>query len=234
VYTVLDVPTAPWVQSIDTANTQLPWADVLDFACAWARGATDADEAAALITQSVYDLGPEVLAYDCPGGGITHYTIPILDYFNCSEFIDRLRGGVGNGYYLNCTDCAAIVSTFANAVGCDLWQSTMGARGFPFFGTNPFLAIGSGRWERACGWGAFDYHEVAWKNGCAADDAVFDACVKLDAGSDPLLPPFIGVVPVNARFGRPGDGLYRDRLAAPSGRFDCEPQPHTRQRRPVV
>lgn len=234
VYTVLDVPTAPWQQTPDPTNTQLPWADVLDYACAWARGATDVGAAATMVTRAVNDLGPWLLAYDCPGGGITHYTVPILNYFNCTELLERLRGGLGNGYYLNCTDCASVVSTFANALGCDLWQSTMGAAGFPYFATNPFLAIGSSQWERACGWGAFDYHEVAWTGDCGVDDEVYDACLQVDAGSDPLRAPYFGAVPVGVRFGRPGEGLYRDRLAAPSGRVDCAPQPNTRQRRPVI
>ena len=234
VYTVLDVPTAPWQQTADPAETQLPWADVLDYACVWARGATTVEDAAEGVTRAVYDLGPWVLAYDCAGGGITHYTVPILNYFNATEFIERLRGGLGNGYYLNCTDCATVVSTFANALGCDLWQSTMGAAGFPYFAVNPILAIGSDEWSPACGWGAFDYHEVAWTGDCGVDDVVYDACLKVDAGSDPLRAPFIGAVPVGLRFGRPGEGLYRDRLAAPSGRFDCAPQPNTRQRRPVI
>src|SRR5260370_831639 len=36
-YFVLDVPTGPWKQApFNAANTQLPWTDVLDYACRWA------------------------------------------------------------------------------------------------------------------------------------------------------------------------------------------------------
>src|SRR5439155_18829125 len=84
-------------------------------------------------------------------------------------------GGPGLGKYVNCSDCATIVSTFANAVGCDLWQSRMGYG----FGLNPLLAIGFNVWQTACGWGSFSYHEVAWKDGCTANDPVWDACLQV-------------------------------------------------------
>ena len=44
-YAMLGVPTAPWHQA--PLNTQLPWTDVLDYACRWAEGAASADMAAA-------------------------------------------------------------------------------------------------------------------------------------------------------------------------------------------
>jgi hypothetical protein len=47
--------------------------------------------------------------------------------FECTQFVERLRGGNGNGIYANCSDCATIVASFANVLGCDLWQSRMGS-----------------------------------------------------------------------------------------------------------
>ena len=44
VYVVLELPKDPWKQlPFNTANTQLPWVDVLDYACRWAVGRTDRD-----------------------------------------------------------------------------------------------------------------------------------------------------------------------------------------------
>jgi len=60
-YAMLGVPTAPWHQA--PLNTQLPWTDVLDYACRWAEGAASADMAAALVTQAVYALGPSIVTY---------------------------------------------------------------------------------------------------------------------------------------------------------------------------
>jgi hypothetical protein len=227
-YVVLDVPTAPWRQApYNAGNTQLPWTDVLDFACRWAAGARSPDMAAALVTQHVYALGPAIITYDCPGGGSSHYS---AGNFACTAFIARLRGGIGNGYYVNCSDCATIVSTFANALGCDLWQSRMGY----FFALNELLGIGSNTWQTACGWGSFSYHEVAWENLCTAADDVYDACLEVNGTANPTVAPHIPLLPQDLRFGNPGDLLYRDRLATPAGRPNCAPRPATRQRRAVV
>jgi len=224
IYILLEMPHAPWQQTpYASSNTQLLWTDVLDRACNWAIFATDREGAAAAITREVYALGNSVVTYDCPGGGATHYAHP---NFDCTGFLDRISGGGGNGQYVNCTDCATFVSTFANAVGCDLWQSRMGWS----FDLNPILAIGSGTWQTACSWGGFYYHEVPWKDQCTAADAVYDACLQLDGDADPTSPPHVALLPTNIVFGTAGSGGYRDRLS-PGG--DCDPQPTTRRRRSV-
>jgi hypothetical protein len=243
IYTVISLPTAPWQQFVTAANvTQLPWTDVLDVACQWAPGTLDRDTAAALVTYATFALGDGVLAYDCVnidgfGGdfiGSPHYSaLDPFSIFDCSLFLDRLAGGLGAGPYVNCSDCAAIVSTFSNILGCDLWQSRMGY----FFALNPFLAIGSDVWERACGnFGSFLMHEVAWKNACTAFDAVFDACLAVDASGHPGIPPPFGVLPMNMGFGFVGLPGYRAFLSAATanGQPLCNPQPQTRQRRVVI
>jgi len=225
VYVLLDVPTLPWNQT--AGSSSLPWTEVLDFACTWATGATTADKAAEGVTQSVNALGPGTFVYDCPGGGATHYAWP---EFDCTSFLDRLRGGPGLGLYVNCSDCATFVSTFANAVGCDLWQSRMGYS----FNLQEILAIGSTVWQTACGWGGFSYHEVAWKGACTANDAVFDACLHVDGDANPSAAPHTPLLPVNMPFGNVGAGQYRSRLATPSGEASCNPDPTTRRRRAII
>jgi hypothetical protein len=228
VFAVLQAPAAPWQQApAAPGNTQLPWADLLAHACAWADGATTADEAAAKITRAVYALGPAVFEYDCPGGGGSRYSWPDFD---ATAFLDRLGGGVGNGVYVNCSDCATFVSSCANLVGADLWQSRMGYG----FSLNELLAIGSSTWQTACGWGGFSYHEVAWKGACTASENVYDACLQVDGDADPTSAPHTPLLPVDMRFGNPGDGDYRDRLCPSSGGASCAPQPGTRARRPVA
>lgn len=227
IYSILRVPTEPWQQQPFTvANQQLVWTDVLDYACAWADGATTADRAATLITRAVYRLGPSVITYDCPGGGSTHYAYPDFD---CTAFLERVDGGPGLGYYVNCTDCATITSTFANALGCDLWQSRMGW----MFDLNEVLGIGSTTWQTCCGWPGFSYHEVAWEGACTTAEDVYDACLQVDGSADPTTPPHTPLLPVDLRFGNPGEGTYRDRLATPAGRAQCNPQPSTKVRRAV-
>jgi hypothetical protein len=226
-YVLLDVPTLPWTQAVGATN--LPWTEVLDFACGWASGRLDRDQAAASVAERIFSLGPTLIEYDCPGGGGSAYAWP---NFDCSAFLDRLRGGPGLGQWVNCTDCATFSSTFANALGCDLWQSRMGGSGFDL---NPILAIGSSVWQPACPsfGGGFSYHEVAWKDGCTENDAVFDACLKVDGDADPTVAPQTPLLPTNMTFGASGAGLYRDRLATPAGRATCTPQPATRKRRSI-
>lgn len=224
IYVLLEVPNDPWQQSpYDPANTQLPWTDVFDKACNWAALTTDPVEAAGKITEKIYALGNSVITYDCPGGGGPGYSYP---NFDLTAFLERIDGGPGNGQYVNCSDCATFVSTFANAVGCDLWQSKMGW----WFDLNPILAIGSNVWQTACGWGGFRFHEVAWTNGCTANDRVYDACLQVDGDADPTSPPHTPLLPKDMLFGTPASGDYRFRLS-PSG--NCDPLPAERQRRSV-
>jgi len=246
IYVVLDVPTSPWQQApYDPSNIQLPWTQVLDHSCIWALGATTVDEAASLVTRGINNLGPSLITYDSPGGGSSHYSSANYNWmtdtfingdFNCTAFLDRLAGGAGNGGYVNCSDCATIVSTFANVLGCDLWQSRMG---IAFFHLNDILGIGSAVWEPPCqgvdGWsGGFGYHEVAWENGCTADDDVFDACLQVDGDADPTdHVSHTPLLPTDLRFGNPGDLQYRDRLTIPADRANCSPRPTTRGRRIV-
>jgi hypothetical protein len=209
----------------------LPWTEVLDVACTWAGGASTADDAAQRITRTVHDLGAHLVQYDClavtDGPGAPHYSLLL---FQCTAFLQLLRGAPGNGHLVNCSDCATVVSTFANALGCDLWQSTMGFN----FVLNPTRSIGFDVWLNGCGFGAFTMHEVAWSGATDAADPVWDACLELNGNFNPSVPPFVPLLAVNMRFGLPGQGLYRDRLAAPAGRFNCNPLPQTRQRRPVI
>jgi hypothetical protein len=228
IYSVLELPKDPWQQ--DPAGPDLfPWTEALDYGCTWARGAHDRVAAAARVTKSVYDLGPSVLIYDCgtatEGGGFASYAA--LD-FQLTCFLNRLRGEESLGPRVNCTDCATIVSTFANALGCELWQSVLGYN----FDLNPMLAIGSNIWQPACGWPQFSYHEVGWEGMCGTGDAVFDACLQVDQSP----PHHIPLLPANIRFGTPGSGEYRDLLSpdTPTGRPHCNPQPETRQHRSVT
>jgi len=230
VYTVLSAPTAPWSLAPSAAQSgSLPSTEALDVASAWAGGSRDVTEAAARVTAAVNDLGGSMLTYDALVGA-PHYCVLGLPQFMLDAFLDRLRGGEGAGPLVNCSDCATIVSTFANLLGADLWQSKMGLVG-PGFALNPLQAIGSAAWSRP--WGFFVFHEVAWLGACEEPDPVFDACVHTDADDDPTSAPHLPSLPVNQVFGAPESGGYRDQIAAPAGRASCVPQPSLRVRREV-
>lgn len=228
IYTVLGVPTLPWRQlPFDASNTQLPWTDALDRACVWATSARDRREATSQITRSVYKLGQGLLEYGCAVGAGAAYSFP---YFNLSAFLARLDGGIGRGRFVNCSDCATFVSTLANLLGDDLWQSQMGNT-LVGFSVNPIRAIGTLFFAPPCGLGSFSYHEVAWTGDAGAADSVYDACLELDAGAGGTPE---ALLPTHLRFGEAGDGQYRDLLAAAWSRNACMPRPELRTRRPVL
>ncbi|HEY5748826.1 MAG TPA: hypothetical protein VIU12_22305 [Chryseolinea sp.] len=229
VYILLEAPTSPWNQV--AGSNQLPWTEALEYGCTWAKGAKTRDEAATKITESIYNLGPSRIEYDCPGGGSSHYS---AGSFNCTKFLERLSGGLGNGKYVNCSDCATIVSSFANLIGCDLWQSRMG--GF-YFQLNNIRGIGSSVWTTACNnWGGFSYHEVAWKGNCTEQDQIFDGCLQVDGDSDPMTAPHTPLLPTNMVFGDCTTMNYRLRLTpnTPAGCGSCNAQPSTRVRRVII
>lgn len=234
VYVILQRPTLPWTERpVGIGNTQLPWTEALDVACRWADGAVTPRAAGIAISNALNSLGSAMFEYGCPIGALTMYgSVFGLDAFDLTAFLERIDGGLGNGRYVNCTDCATIVSTLANLVGCDLWQSRMGLLEPPFE-TNPIQAIGTLPYQSPCGWGlGFTYHEVAWTGGCGVDDRVYDACVRVvdePAGRAPTTS-----VPADLRFGEPGSGGYRDLLAAPASAAFCVPRPADRKRRAVV
>jgi len=224
IFIVLETPTLPWVQT--TGSTSLPWTDALEIACNWAKGTTNKDAAASLVTQHYNGSGR--VSYDTIRGK-TFYG---WGTYNLSEMIERLNGGLGLGEKVNCTDSANTVSTLSNLLGCDLWQSRMEWS----FDLNPIIAIGYTNWAIPFS-GSFSYHEVAWKGACTQNDKVFDGCLKVDSDADPTSAPHTPLLPTNMLFGGCITMNYRLRLCppTPTGCDRCIPQPGTtRQRRSII
>jgi hypothetical protein len=217
-YVLIGRPTAPW-------TSQTPWVAALELACGWAAGAHTADLAAARVTAGYNNSGQ--VSYDTVNG----QTMYGNSTFSLSEMIERLNGGVGLGGKVNCTDSANTVSTLANAIGCDLWQSRMGSS----FALNPLIAIGYNTWAIPFA-GGFSYHEVVWKGACTVNENVFDGCLKVDGDADPTSAPHVPLLPANMLFGSCAAMNYRLRLCPPgsAGCAQCNPQAgSTRQRRPI-
>lgn len=225
IYTALQVPTGPWMQKPhEPSQTQLPWSEVLEHACKWAAGAQNTDDAAHRITHSVNECGPKLIEFDIVNHASSHYSN--RDKFDCTAFLSRLRGEPSLGPRVNCSDCAAVVSTFANSIGCELEQSRMKpVFGLPAFPLEEHLRIGlPGRMK-----GAFLYHEVAWEGECQEDDEVFDASLRVDGDDNPST--FTALLPTNLEFGVIGQRGYRSRLV-PTGREPtCLPNPSLKTRR---
>ena len=223
IFIILERPALPWVQT--SGSSSLPWTDALEIACNWAAGATDKDNAAALITDRYNSNGK--VSYDSSVGQTFYGYVS----YNLTEMIERLNGGLGLGGKVNCTDSANTVSTLSNLIGCDLWQCQMGSS----FYMNPIIAIGYNVWAVPF-WGGFGYHEVAWKGACTENDRLFDGCLKVDGDADPTSAPHSPLLPTNMLFGDCTTMNYRLRLCTPNanGCPQCHPLLGTRQRRPII
>ena len=226
VYVVLDVPHGPWAQpqppQVPPNSANLPWVDALEFACRWAQGETTTDGAAGRITTSLNGLPPATrLAYD-PSRN-SRYTVS--GTFDCTNFIRRLQGVPGTSQWVDCVDCACMVVTLSNLLGCDLSMARIGRSPLPPVSTevngpvafvlNDVLLIGSTAWQSGLTWG---YHDVAWKGLGSTLDEVFDACLLLNGDIDPVptLQSHTPLQPLKLPFNE-----YRTRLATRATRQFC-------------
>jgi hypothetical protein len=244
IYVVLDTPFLPWLQppTPPASITQLPWVDALDYACAWAGGKLNLLDTATAVTEAVNSsLG---LAYDTSHGA-TKYTQAIgpSSWFLCTAFLAFLNHQPeSKGNIVNCTDCATVVSSFANLLGCQLSAAVMASPGG--FLCNKIVAIGGGQvWDFPFPpANRFSYHEVAWTGAFGYGDQIFDACLLADDSGNPWdwtnsalshtpsLPvneiftnhQSIPSLPIPTPFNLPG---YRERLAqnSPEGIGHCVP-----------
>jgi hypothetical protein len=202
IYVVLESPNSPWTPDSLPSDTQVPWTDVLDFACVWAAGTKNQLDASTAVTTKVY--GTIGLTYDTTRGAsvYTQNSYGGKNQFLCTFFLEFLKGGTGKGYIVNCTDCATIVATFANSIGCNLTESTM--YGSSAFKCNKIIAIGGTSWGYPFPPGnQFAYHEVAWTGGVGYNDMIYDACLELDNSTNPWNQPDasrVAKLPTNIEF----------------------------------
>ncbi len=128
----------------------------------------------------------EGLRYDTAAGASFYTQYPGWDFSGASldlvAYMDR-----DNGSVVNCSDCASLVSVYANMVGCDIRYNIIGynfplsyirAIGGDAFSNDPF---------RTGAPGGFSYHAVTSPDGAGT---VFDATLALDADDDPDSAPF--------------------------------------------
>lgn len=214
VYLVPAMPKRPW-QPEDPSSDHCSWTDLLNYACDWAAGAMTSDQGAAQITRRVFGLGATLLQFDVVGNGGSHYCDRL--FFDCDAFLRRLSGEFSYGPFVNCSDCASIVSTFANAIGADLNQGMVVPKQGKSFDLDPHLLIGLPGWHD----GGFRYHEVGWKGKCQEGDRVFDGCCAIDGDDDPGI--LRALIPADLAFGFPGESGYRHFLAKDAKDDTCVP-----------
>lgn len=212
IYVLLDYPQAPWGMA-DSKVLSRPWTDVLDFLADKVEGLRTKTEVAQRLTKAV---NQEYKAKYEKVGGASAYTGPDQD-----EKGERIwTVGIGDfmkntaGRTVNCTDCATIVTTFANLYGCNLSTQVMSDKKEPELGfaCNKILSIG---WESE-GWkapfeygtggqGGFSYHEVAidvdeTEPSYNKGHKVYDACLKVNKGRKPWSEPREALLPEGMAF----------------------------------
>lgn len=188
IYTILSYPEEPWKNN--RSGSAIPWAEALEYACEWADGAQTEQSIVASITKRVNEkLG---LKYNQNRGGCVYTTfdsastmgqkgrIYLTSFIN---FLGNIQPNRGNA--LNCSDCATIVATFSNLLGCDLYEIIMqkDRTRSDAFSLNPLIEIGSTQTSKIT---AFLYHEVAAELTIDLDDTrIYDACLSVNNVEEP-------------------------------------------------
>lgn len=231
IYILVGAPQPPWGQlGSSFAGFQVPWTDVLDHACRQAQGARTVNEVAERLTRWVNSLGGSKLQYAELTGNST-FTIPNMTTFMCRRFLDVLASGPGVKANVNCTDCATILSSFANILGCNLTQSRIESNISADFDTNPVQKIGQTVHNRQ----RFTFHELAWRfptNGGSA--SLYDSCLQFDGDNNFTDRNFLGTLAVDRPFIDSATGGYRRSVIAPTlAGAATEEQAYSRMRRKI-
>ena len=160
------------------------WADALKYIIPKVINVSDMNDLYSRITIAINE--EEQLLYD----GDSLYVGPRrgqkqfdLSLFLSNMFQREQSGEMATPYRVNCTDCAAIVMSFANMLGGNLYCEWMKNKsGDSQFSLNPIIPIGnSGPADTE----VFLYHETAMRHDGADDDSdntvhkVYDASLKI-------------------------------------------------------
>jgi hypothetical protein len=164
------------------------WLAVVDEVSRWVEGGPDATAGEAIVA-GVYATAN--LRYDDENGAAAYASYPGQDYangrFELSAYLAREYGNV-----INCSDAAAIVTTYGNMMGMDLsyhillhqWHGGFDLNfiqpiGFEGFTETPFQGGGGG----------FRYHAVVGEAG-----AIYDATLALDGDGVPTALPAVATL----------------------------------------
>lgn len=179
-YTLLGAP-----QFYTSGAQYHPWVRVADQVATWIGAATDADDEDTLLTYIVQNIFLNYgLLYDTTSGAsvyITFYTGwpgPGSVGLRLGNFLERSAGNI-----VNCTDCAATTTTFANMLGNGALQM-MHIQGS--YQLNYIEGIGRG-WTTAIFGSShgFSFHMVSTPSTSTSNPLVVDDCLCVDIDGNP-------------------------------------------------
>ena len=215
IYFIPHKPNLPWMVSGNEPNydkTQNPWIDALDMLLEWGvKNKNDVVEIAIQITEHV-NLNLN-LKYATNNKGRSSVTSG--DIFDCSIFISNLANLKPDKIPpVNCTDCATVVSTFANLLGANLYQTRFGGYSLAGFDCNKVIVIGETSWKypfEDIGGKGFSYHEIAFLGERVYTNKIFDACLKVNqnAANNPNASK-VALLPSNQQFAALSDWEYKE------------------------
>jgi len=194
-YALHDAPTF-----VEEGEVYHPWVAAIDAALRAIDGVDPDAEAVldALVEWVFNDLG---LTYDTRSGASAYTTYRRgwdSGHFYFTDFLERRFGEV-----VNCSDCASILTGYANMLGARLSYLII----LQNFSLNEILAIGQDDYT-SCPFGpnscGFSYHAVTTMDG---GERIWDATLALDGDEDPGASPY-DVLPVTGVDGEE----YLDRL----------------------
>ena len=171
--------------------------------CEAASGSTTLAAAATKVAKTVFGIwGATCFTWD-PG---EHYATDVGERplrFDCARFLGLLNGGAEDAT-VDCSDVAAIASTFASILGCPLSQLAITTR----VPTNFVRLVGHGTWRSK----RFALHEFAVsgavRRALGSRPRIWDACVEV-SGDRTIVPkkkPHRPLLPVSLT---PGNYLFR-------------------------
>jgi hypothetical protein len=197
---VLARPEAPWKKT-------RPWWEVMRLACDAAPGSTTLAAAATGVAETVYRVWGGTFFKWEPG---EHYATDVGERplrFDCAKFLDLLKGRDEDST-VDCSDVAAITSTFAGILGCPLKQLAI-TTPVP---TNPVRLVGHHKWTSK----TFALHEFAVSGvvgrALGSRPRIWDACVEVSDGRTVVLKrgPYELLLPTSLT-----QGDYLSRLLGP-------------------
>ena len=184
---VIAEPVDPWKRLPPGPH---PWWEVLRQACYAARGVSDLTEAAEKVTRMVCEVwGGTIFKY---GGGGSYATNgdESRATFDCARFIRLLSGEFVEPRTLDCSEVAAVVSTFSAILGCPLKQLFLDT----YIRHDPIRLVGWPNWSAQ----DFGSHEIA-VTGTKREYFVWDGSLEVSPGPRPVAgrPPAEGRLPAN-------------------------------------
>jgi hypothetical protein len=153
---------------------QTPWVGVLDYACSWGTGTTEANIVSHL-TSSLHNSG---VTYDPTG----HYTQPsggdLNNAFSLTQLLYDINDNISN-VDMDCRDFSNFLNVLSNSLGVDGYFKILSRSDSQLFAYN-YIHPANLSWMNGVG-NEWAFHQVAWY----WNSDVADASADLDGEGDP-------------------------------------------------